>query len=269
MTWRILIWSLVVATTAAVSWLWPRIDRAPSDFEIGVDYLNQLRPDLALLFFEEPTWRGVAAYRSGRYAQASREFGADDAMESLYNLGNSYAQLRDWPNAVATYQRVLRFDPEHADAKHNLALVQTAADTPKGQPVRMDAPPEQIPPEEQEPQSSIPQETTPQDTQARESEQSDTAGNTSDTDEAGETDAKNRPKPEDSTGETGSAGAVGQSSDERDSDKNRIVGTVDLKPRSSTRPADVLLRKIRDDPEKVLRARLLSAYESRIGGTVQ
>ncbi|MDH3772553.1 MAG: tetratricopeptide repeat protein, partial [Nitrospirota bacterium] len=109
-----------MAIAIAISWLWPRIDRAPTDFEIAIDYLNQQQPDLALLFFRQPTWRGVAAYRAGRYAQASREFITDETVLSLYNFGNSYALLKDWPNAVATYQRVLRFDPEHADARHNL-----------------------------------------------------------------------------------------------------------------------------------------------------
>jgi Ca-activated chloride channel family protein len=266
MTWRLLTWSLIVAVTCAVSWLWPRIGRPPTDFEIGVDYLNQQQPELALLFFDEPKWHGVAAYRAGRYAQATRDFSRDDTVASLYNLGNSYARLRDWSNAITTYQRVLRFDPEHADAQHNLALVKRMQEQAPGQPVAMAAPPEQLPPEAQEELSSIPQESTPQSTQAREAEQSDTAGNTSDTDEAGETDPDKRSKQEKSTGETGSAGAVGEASEEQDRDSGRIVGSVDLKARNSARAPEALLRRIRDDPRKVLQARLLSAYETRIGG---
>ncbi|MEM7252355.1 MAG: tetratricopeptide repeat protein [Pseudomonadota bacterium] len=266
MSGRWLAWGTAVALTVAVAWLWPRIDRPPNDFEIGIDFLQRDRPELARLFFDQTDWRGVAAYRAGRFGEASHDFAADDSVASLYNLGNSYAQLKDWSNAMATYRRVLRFNPEHADAKHNLALVKQASERPEGQPVAMKAPPpEQLPPEPQEPQSAIPQESTPQSTQARESEQSDTAGNTSDTDESGDTDPDKQPKREKSTGETGSAGAVGQSSedDEDSTNRTRIVGTVELKSRSSTRPIDVLLRKIKDDPKKVLRARLEAAYESR------
>ncbi|NKC13942.1 MAG: tetratricopeptide repeat protein [Gammaproteobacteria bacterium] len=269
MTGRVILWFAGTLMAIAVAWLWPRFDRPPTDFEIGLAFLRDHRPELARLFFDDTRWRGVAAYRAGRYAQASRDFASDDTVESLYNLGNAYAQLRDWENAAATYGRVLRFDPEHADAKYNLALVRQASEPPMGQPVAMDAPPEQLPPESAEPQSAIPQESTPQSTQARESEQSDTAGNTSDTDEAGETDTKNPAKPENSTGETGSAGAVGVASEEEDRDKSRIVGTVDLKQRSSARPAEILLREIRDDPKKVLRARLMAAYETRLGGVRQ
>lgn len=265
MKWRLLSWSLIVAVTFLLSWLWPRIERPPTDFEIAIDYLKQ-QPELALLFFDQAKWRGVAAYRAGRYAQATREFSQDDAVASLYNLGNSYARLKDWPNAIATYSRVLRFNPTHTDAQHNLALVKSIQEQALGQPVTMAAPPEQLPPESQEQLSSIPQESTPQSTQAREAEQSDTAGNTSDSDESGETDPDKRSKREKSTGETGSAGAVGQASEEQDRDSSRVVGTVDLKSRSSTQDSESLLRKIQDDPRKVLQARLLSAYESRIGG---
>lgn len=269
MRWRLLSWSLIVAVTCGVSWLWPRIGQPPTDFEIGTDYLKQQQPELALLFFDEPKWHGIAAYRAGRYTQAERDFSQDDTVASLYNLGNSYARLKNWSNAIATYQRVLRFDPRHADAQHNLALVRSVQEQAPGQPVTMAAPPEQMPPEAQEQLSSIPQESTPQSTQAHEAEQSDTAGNTSDTDEAGESDLSKRSKPEKSTGETGSAGAVGQAGEEQGRDSGRIVGSIDLKSRHSTRAPEALLRKIRDDPRKVLQERLLSAYESRIESTAE
>jgi Ca-activated chloride channel family protein len=263
-TWRIVIWGVVAAVTVVVAWLWPRIDRAPSDFEIGYDFLNREEPGHALLFFEEARWRGVAAYRVGRYAEASREFATDSSVASLFNLGNSYAQLRDWPNAIAAYERVLRFDPNHEDARFNLALVKTAAAPPPIKPVDVEAPLEMKQQEGEEPDNAIPQDATPQSTRARESEQSDKAGNTSDTDEAGETDER-RPRPQNSTGDSGRAGAVGETSEEEDRGSGQLVGTVDLKPRNSSAPAEILLRRITDDPEKVLKARLQSAYESRIG----
>lgn len=261
-------WSLLLAITIAVSWLWPQIKRSPNDFEIAIDFLNREEPDRALLFLEDKTWRGVAAYRAGRFAQASREFSEDETVLSLYNLGNSYARLKDWSNAITTYQRVLRFDPEHADALHNLALVQQAS-APKLAQLPQQELPEYPEANEQEDQRPIPQESDPEPTQSGESEQSDKAGNTSDTEEIGEIDEEKRPKPIDTAGETGSAGAVGDTDEDRGGDNNQVVGTVDLKPRNSTRPPEMMLRKIHDDPEKVLRARLLSAYEARIAGAIE
>lgn len=265
MSWRLPLWIAAFVLAGAISWLWPQIDREPSDFDIAMKHLNSGRPDIALLFFNEPRWRGVAAYRAGRYSQATREFANNETVEGLYNQGNSYAQLTDWSTAITTYERVLRFNPDHVDAKFNLALAQRAEELRQGQAVRMDNPPEETKQGEEEEVSSIPQETTPQDTQARESELSDKAGNTSDTDETGESDPDNPAKPEDTVGDTGTAGAVGKSADERDGENNKIVGTVDLKPRNSFGPAEALLRKIEDNPRLVLKARLQAAYETRVG----
>lgn len=268
MMWRVAGWGVVLAMAIAVSWLWPRIDRAPTDFEIAIEYLNDHRPDLALLFFQEAPWRGVAAYRAERYEQATREFAADDTVRGLFNLGNSYVHLRDWTNAIATYERVLRFDPEHADARFNLSLVQEMLEPERD----FDEPeprPEQQPEEIEEHQTTEPQEGVSNRAQAAESRQNDTAGNTNDTDEVSDSEAAQRPKPVDVAGESGTATAIGDTSEDRGRPDPRVVGTVDLQPRQSARAPEVLLRRIHDDPEKVLRARMLSVYEMRLGGAIE
>jgi Ca-activated chloride channel family protein len=266
---RTIAWSLLLMIATAVAWLWPKLEHQPTDFDIALNYLAEGQPDRALLFLEDKMWRGVAAYRAGRFAQASREFNEEDTVLGLYNLGNSYARLRDWSKAITSYQRVLRFEPEHADALHNLALVQQAAAPRLAQLPQQELPEYPETEEEGEEQNPIPQESDPEPTQSGESEQSDKAGNTSDTEEVGEIDEENRPKPIDAAGEAGRAGAIGDTSEDRGGDNEQSAGTVDLKPRSSKAAAETLLRKIRDDPEKVLRARLLSAYESRIAGAIE
>lgn len=263
MTSRGIGWAALVAVAAAVSWLWPRIDRPPTDYEIAIQHLKEQQPGVALLFFKDTAWRGVAAYRDGRYAQATREFSASETVLSLYNLGNSYAHLRDWPNAIASYQRVLRFEPDHADALHNLGLVQIASEL-ASRPVEPADEPEQQPPENDTIQLPIPQESNSEQAQKGKGEESETAGNTSDTDEVGNKDPTQRPRPVQSVGEVGSAGAVGEASEEPSRQTRLVGGVVDMRPRMSTRPAEVLVRKIEDDPEKVLRARLRSVYDSRI-----
>ena len=106
----------------------------------------------------------------------------------------------------------------------------------------------------------IPQDSNAQQARSGETEQSDATGNTSYTDQPGDTDPRKNPKPTEKTGEVGAAAAVGEAGDDRGGDDRRIVGSVDLKQRSSGRAMEVLLGKIRDDPETVLRARLLSAW---------
>jgi len=263
MTGRVLGWGAIAAFAVAVSWLWPRIERAPTDYEIALEYLGDRRPDLALLFFRDTAWRGVAAYRAGRYAQASREFKVKETALSQYNLGNSQARLREWPEALATYEKVLRLDPNHLDARHNLALVKELLEPSKDAQEPEEAP-EHVPTKEEEHMVSEPQEGISNWAQAADAPPNDTAGNTNDTDEVSESQDAERPKPVDTTGEVGSATAIGRTSEDRGRNDHRIVGTVDLKPRMSARPAEVLLRRIHDDPEKVVRARMLAVYESRI-----
>ena len=136
-------------------------------------------------------------------------------MPNLYNAGNSHAQLRDWPNAIATYQRVLRFDPNHADARHNLALVQKLLEPQDGPPESEDEAPEFAPPEVEEHQVTEPQEGLSERAQPADAPQSDTAGNTNDTDEVSDSEAAQRPKPVDTIGEVGTAAAIGRTSDDR------------------------------------------------------
>lgn len=264
---RIVIWGTLIAITVVVAWLWPQIDRTPDDHEIARQFLDDGKPADALLFFEDSKWRGIAAYRSGRYAEATREFGKDETVASLFNLGNAYVQLKDWKNAIATYERVLRFNPGHEDARHNLALVKSITSPPTNRAVDVEAPLKQKQKEGEDSENTAAMDATPQSTRARESEKSDKAGNTSETDEVGETDRT--PRPQKSTGDAGRAGAVGETSEEKDSRDNRSAGTVDLKSRSSKAASDVLLRRIKDDPEKVLKARLKSAYQARTGGTTE
>lgn len=262
---RITIWGTLIAVTALVAWLWPQIERTPTDHEIGRDLLARDEPADALLFFRDNRWRGVAAYRAGRYAEASREFSKDETVASLFNRGNAYAQLKDWENAIKTYERVLRFNPNHDDARHNLELVKRVGAPPGNRAVEVEEPLKQKQKEGEDSENTAAMDTTPQSTRARESEKSDKAGNTSETDEVGET-AERRPRPQRSTGDSGRAGAVGETSEEKDSRDTRSAGPVDLKARSSKGAADILLRRIKDDPEKVLKARLQAAYEARTGG---
>lgn len=261
---RVIFWGALALTTVAVSWLWPQISRTPSDIEIARSFLEDGEPEKALLFFDDPRWRGIAAYRARRFAEASRNFNEDETVASLYNMGNARAQLREWDEAIAAYERVLRFNPDHEDARYNLSLVKRASTPPNATPVDVEEQIFEKQAEGEDPTSSIPQEATPQSTRAREAEKSDKAGNTSDTEEIGETEDR-KPQPQNSTGDSGRAGAVGETSDEKDSRDNRAAGPVDLKARSSARAAEILLRRITDDPEKVLKARLKAAYAARIG----
>ena len=92
---------------------------------------------LAFLFFVTPALaqtaadefdRGNTFYRDGKYEQAAASYETvvkqGLASSSLYfNIGNCYYRLGKMAPAILAYERALRLQPNDADTKHNLALV--------------------------------------------------------------------------------------------------------------------------------------------------
>ncbi|MET0055446.1 MAG: tetratricopeptide repeat protein, partial [Candidatus Thiodiazotropha sp. 6PLUC10] len=76
--------------------------------------------------FEDAYRRGVAHYRTGDYESAIKDFKLAERdevkLDARYNQGNSHYRLEEYEQAVDAYESVLELDPEHEDARHNLAL---------------------------------------------------------------------------------------------------------------------------------------------------
>ncbi|WP_058119475.1 VWA domain-containing protein [Photobacterium kishitanii] len=76
--------------------------------------------------FTSPQWKGIAEYKAKQYDQAIETLKPLQDPTSQYNLGNAYAQKGDYKQAAATYEKVLQQQPDFADAKKNLAIVEQA-----------------------------------------------------------------------------------------------------------------------------------------------
>ncbi|WP_241909646.1 VWA domain-containing protein, partial [Vibrio breoganii] len=74
--------------------------------------------------FKDTKWRAAAQYESGDYEGAITSLEGHSETDSLYNLGNAYAQNGELDKAIASYEKVLQQEPENADAKYNLDIVQ-------------------------------------------------------------------------------------------------------------------------------------------------
>ena len=73
---------------------------------------------------------GNAAYEAGAYADAIDRYEQTVAAgivhaDLYYNLANAYFKITDLGRAVLWYERALRIDPRHQDARANLAMVRT------------------------------------------------------------------------------------------------------------------------------------------------
>ena len=119
---------LTSLTVALVLGKWLAAVQAPlTRHAVARSLLDEGAPDKAAHVFEAPIWQGVALYRAGRYHRAVGAFVTDDSVTGLYNMGNAYTHLGLYRGAIAAYESVLQRQPNHEDARYNLELVRSAA----------------------------------------------------------------------------------------------------------------------------------------------
>lgn len=104
---------------AAFDWidLWKTPDQQ------GQQLLQQGDHKAAAETFEHPGWKGTSHYRDGNFAAAADAFAHQQDADSQYNLGNALARQQKFEEAIATYENVLKDNPDHADAQFNLDLL--------------------------------------------------------------------------------------------------------------------------------------------------
>jgi Ca-activated chloride channel family protein len=76
--------------------------------------------------FDDPMWRGIAAYRAYDFLAAAESFRKVESTAGRFALGNAEAQNHAYEKAIKAYDDVLRAEPSNAAAKHNRAMVDAA-----------------------------------------------------------------------------------------------------------------------------------------------
>ena len=263
MNQRLAILVVGLALTGVLSWLWPQIHRPPTTQEIARKLFEIGRSEDALLLFEEPIWRGIAEYRAGRYARAIGEFYPPDNVLELYNLGTTYAQLEEWSSAVAALESVLRLEPNHADAQHNLNIVRQAAklDGDQSAPTPEDSQLQDAGGDESQKTSG--EETDPEEQRASAPHDSETQIADSPIDREANSDKPGDLRQTKVSQHAGTTDAVGNPEQPIEQAERERRGSAELKARESQQAMEILLRQIVDDPEKVLRVRLYTAHRNR------
>lgn len=69
--------------------------------------------------FNDPLWKGLSHFNAGDYQAAAEVYSALDTAESNFGLGNSLAQLQQYQEAIAAYDRALKLAPEYPNAAEN------------------------------------------------------------------------------------------------------------------------------------------------------
>ena len=72
--------------------------------------------------FEDPAWKGVAAYDSGLYEESAAAFGRIASAEGFYNRGNAFMKSGAYAKAIVAYEQAVAEAPDWGEAKENLEL---------------------------------------------------------------------------------------------------------------------------------------------------
>jgi Ca-activated chloride channel family protein len=74
--------------------------------------------------FEDPFWKGVAAFRAGDLDLAAAQFARLDTPDAAYNLGNTFAAMGLYEEAIAAYDEALAVRPDLEIALENRTAVE-------------------------------------------------------------------------------------------------------------------------------------------------
>ncbi|MGN1393927.1 MAG: VWA domain-containing protein [Succinivibrionaceae bacterium] len=92
--------------------------------EYGYQLFTEEKYEEALKYFTNPMWKGNSYYKLGRYDKALQEYliVGNDA-DAKYNIGNCFAHLGIYDDAIKAYNQALKLDRKHADASNNKTVI--------------------------------------------------------------------------------------------------------------------------------------------------
>jgi Ca-activated chloride channel family protein len=250
--------------------LWLRTDQqAEKLFQAGAE-------KHAAQLFENPEWKGTAAYRTGDYEKAIEEFSRKDRPLANFNRGNSLAFAGRLEEALAAYEKVLAENPKHEDALFNHDLVEKILQEQqkKQQNKKADKGKEN---EQRKNKQDQQQDSSKADAEQNEkSSQQSSAEKQDSGDPQSSTEEKNNDKKQSNEGEknlndkTDSTEAKKNENEQKKNnklaEKNIASGdeqelTPDEQSRQQT--LEQWLRKIPDDPGRLLRNKMQREYQRR------
>ncbi len=82
----------------------------------------------AVELFEDPMWKGTAAYSVGQYDLAAETYGRIPTATGFFNRGNAFMKSFDYAKAIDAYEVAVAERPEWEDAANNLRLARYVLD---------------------------------------------------------------------------------------------------------------------------------------------
>ena len=72
--------------------------------------------------FENISYKGASYFKAAEFKKAKSLYQNLSTKEDTYNLGNTFVMLGEYDNAIKTYERALKIDPNFKKAQENLIV---------------------------------------------------------------------------------------------------------------------------------------------------
>lgn len=226
--------------------------------------------------FKSPEWKASAQFRAGDYASAAETLETIDTPEANYNRGNALAKLGDIDAAIAAYEKTLKADKQHADAKHNLELLKKQKEqssnsekkSESGENANQDQSNQQDSGQQNSEQQSSQEQPSNQQS-SQESEQSDSSSNQSNEDKASSSDTSESAQESDSSSsEDESENTEQKARSEKQSNEKNNNASYQQQYKNKTeqeieQATQQWLRRIPDQPGNLLRNQFENEHRRR------
>jgi Ca-activated chloride channel family protein len=90
----------------------------------GRYYFDKDKYEEAAKRFKDPLWKGISYYMNEKFEVAINEFAKVNTPQGYFNLGNTYAHIKNYEQAVKSYDTALKLSPDYHEARINRDIVQ-------------------------------------------------------------------------------------------------------------------------------------------------
>jgi len=254
-------------TVMAFSWddLWLRPDQQATEL------FHQGETDYASKLFEDNEWKATAAYRSGDYEKAAEQFAKKDNTRANFNRGNALAFAGRLQAAIDSYEKVLSVNPQHKDAKFNKKLVEDLLKKQNKSQQNKEQQGQQKNQQDQSSESTESQQKSGTEQDKNKSAEKKDSGEQQHDEEHGKNNQKGKEDQNEGSkkDQNNNQGEVdkneNKSSDNPEQQNIASNSNPDLSPedRSKQQKLEQWLRKIPDDPGRLLRNKMKREYQRR------
>jgi Ca-activated chloride channel family protein len=72
--------------------------------------------------FQNMSYKGASYFKAAEFKRAKSIYQNLSSKEDTYNLGNTFVMMGDYDNAIKSYKRALKIDPNFKEAQENLVV---------------------------------------------------------------------------------------------------------------------------------------------------